>query len=122
MPRKRRVERWIRKKGSNTREKKKESQKKQNAAKSTFFTPPPPHDAPLPQDENEQEPESEEDMPIFTGVVPDEAIIAELDADNEDNDEDNDEDADFENEPHADTDDSSVMKTYLRATQERLRK
>jgi len=102
--------------------KKKESQKKQNAAKSTFFAPPPSHDAPLPHGENEQEPESEEDMPIFTGVVPDEAIIAELDADNEDNDEDNDEDADFENEPHADTDDSSVMKTYLRATQERLRK
>jgi hypothetical protein len=56
------------------------------------------------------------------GVVADEEIIAELDADREDEDQiEDDEDADFEIEERG-TDDSSVMKIYLKAIQERLRK
>jgi hypothetical protein len=124
------VERRIKEGLKHKIKKRKDSQKKQNAAKSTFFAPPlpgddpPPGDDPWHHDAPEQDPElDEENMPIFLGgVVPDEEIISELDADDEENDEDNDEDADFEIKRHANPDNSSVMKTYLKATQEPLRK
>ena len=104
--------------------KKKEKEKKQNAAKSAFLTPVP-HDAPVPDPlppcENDK-PGSEADVavdeddipceelhaPVFMGVVPDEEIIAKLDAKEREDDchTEGDEDADF--------DDPSVMKICMR--------
>ena len=120
----------------NLKEKKqKYMQQKQNAAKSSFFTPPPSRDNPLPCIKNEEEQDDIADttdrvvydelhVPIFRGVVRDEEIIAELDeeGDDEDDNKDDDEDADFEIEKQgSDTDDKSVMKTYLSSIQDRLR-
>jgi hypothetical protein len=123
----RRQEKMETKKVNFKQKREKAKQKRQNAAKSSFFTPPPPsHNSP--PDENQEEEDiadtdnvvyEELQLPILGGVVPAKEIIAELDE--EQDEEDDNKDANFNIKIHGNTDDSSVMKTYLSSIQDRLR-